>query len=213
MSLGSPGSEPVRARVTLWRHLRRAVGRDTGPLSRRSDRARSRLVIGFVLSLPAALVLGVTAAWALENLDARKEAQHRHRISATTVTVADRNEPATRSGLRHDATAEVVWQYPAARQHTGTVEVSADTPVGRKVAIWVDDKGEQALAPHSDPDASAALAGLTTFMALTVASLGIYAVRTRRLEGRALAEWEEEWQEVEPHWSGRLRHDTGPDGE
>jgi hypothetical protein len=199
------------SRTTLRQHVRRARGRDPNALCRRCDQVRSRLVIGLVLAVAAAVVLavliGMTSRQSLRQ-DAQREAEHRHQVSATTVTRAELDSDATRAGVREHATAKAVWTFPQSQRHTGTVEVPSQTPTGGKVTIWVNDKGAAVRAPATDGDlvGTAVSYGLGGFVILSAASFACFALRARSLERRSLAEWEREWEQVEPGWSGRPLH-------
>ncbi|WP_351224558.1 hypothetical protein [Streptomyces sp. NPDC002133] len=197
-------------RTTLRRHLRRAAGRDPSPLTRRADRSRSRAVLALVASLPLALAVGSAAGvatWETISSEAGVEAPHRHHISARTVTAAERDPGETRSEAGSEATARVVWRFPPSRQHTGTLHVPSGTPAGTTVKVWVDDAGDRASPPRSDRDVavSAAAAGLVVGGGLSLAACGVVSLRLRVLESRTLAQWEREWEKVEPLWTASGR--------
>ncbi|MCZ7417730.1 MULTISPECIES: Rv1733c family protein [unclassified Streptomyces] len=203
----TPGSGPPR--TPLRAHWRRARGRDTGPLCRDLDRARSRAVVGFAAALPLAVVLGSAAGLAIldgESRTAEQEARHRHSVSARTLAEAEPRESPYRGG-GGDATAPAVWRFPQAEEHRGTVVVSSGTDAGSTVPLWVDDTGNPAAAPRSDADVAlaAAHAGLAVAGGVSLASLGLLKLRLYALDRRADADWAGEWDVVEPRWSGSGR--------
>lgn len=203
------GPRPLgAARDTLWHHLLRATGRESGALSRPVDRARSRLVVEFALSVVVALSLAVAAAWTTWNSEQRRallEAQQRQQVSATTVTKAEAGAGDTRSGVAsRDAVAQATWRLQGT-VHRGAVEVPAGTESGSTVRIWVSRDGQLVPKPRGTADvaAASAVAGLSAFAGLSAASFGVFGLRVRRLERRVLDAWDAEWATVEPDWSGR----------
>ncbi|MER7467265.1 hypothetical protein [Streptomyces sp. NPDC097981] len=185
------------------------------PLRRPADRTRSRWLVALVLSSLAAVVCGVLTGFAVWDADSRvaqQQAQHRHRITATTVSAA---EPGIsgRSGGPADAVAQAVWHYPAKTRHTGKVDVPLQTSVGRLVPVWVDDAGATVPAPRSagDRGVSSVFAGVSVACVSVLSAGAVVHLRLRLLEARNLAQWEHDWERVEPKWSGRLRSEPGSD--
>jgi len=201
----APHRRPA-AHTSVAGHLRRATGLEHNPLCRRTDRARSRLLFGAGLALALSLALATAVALVLlrgMESDARQTAQHRHRVTATTLSAAV-DDP---EQVAAPARAEASWEYPSAGQHRGVVEVPSGTDTGSAVPVWVDDRGAPAAAPRSAADiavfaggyGAGALAGLWT------ATWIGYVLRRRSLDRRADLAWEPEWEQVEPLWSGRSR--------
>ncbi|WP_133305598.1 hypothetical protein [Streptomyces sp. AcE210] len=194
--------------------LRRLLGRRSSDLRRTADRARGHWLVALALSpLIAALcaiAIGV-AVWHTETHAAHVVALHRHRVSATTLGEAHSVFP--RFNSTRTATARATWTYPASHRHTATVRVAAGTPVGGTVGVWVDDAGREAHAPRSDGElaSNAVGTGAVAFGVLTLSAAGAVGLRLRRVEARSLAEWDREWQLVEPRWSGRMRREPGAD--
>ncbi|MGW6152073.1 Rv1733c family protein [Streptomyces sp. NPDC055144] len=195
--------------------LRRLLGRRSGELRHAADRTRGGWFVAFALStciaVLCAIAIGV-AVWHTETHAAHTEALHRHRVSATTLAEAHRTLP-LRFESTEAATARAAWAYPASQRHTATVLVPAGTPVGGKVLVRVDDAGREAPAPRSEGDIafSAIATGTAAFGVLLLSAAGVIWFRLRRVEARRLAEWDREWQLVEPGWSGRLRRQRGAD--
>ncbi|MGW7456286.1 Rv1733c family protein [Streptomyces sp. NPDC054797] len=193
--------------------------RDPGPgntaLRRPADRTRSRWLVALVLSWLAAVVCGVLAGLAVWDTDSRaaqERARHRHPITATAVSSA---EPGTdsRSGGRAEAVAQVVWRYPATATHTGKISVPLQTRAGESVQVWVDDAGTVVAAPRSGGErgVSAAFAGVSVACVIALSAGAAVHLRLRLVEVRNLAQWERDWEVVEPLWSGRTRSEPGPD--
>lgn len=204
-------SEPQQqgtARNTLWRHLLRAAGRDTGPLVRPADRVHSQLVAACALAVVVALALAVAAAWgtwSAEHRRALNDQRQRQQVVATTLAPAEARPGDSGSGFSDEALAEAAWKGPGKLRHKGLVEVPVGTPAGSPVRIWVDENGGVTTSPRTDSDVimASALAGVSVFTVLSAASLGVFHLRARRLERRTLETWETEWAVVEPRWSGR----------
>ncbi|WP_405833378.1 hypothetical protein [Streptomyces sp. NBC_00105] len=211
---GTPGDGPTRSRPATADRVRRLFGGRPNELRRPVDRTRRRWNIAFVLSFLVALSCGVvvtTAVWDAESRTAREAARHRHRIEATTVGAVER-AVSNRSGGTSRTVAPAVWEYPAAHQHSDTISVPFGTPAGRTVTIWVDDEGLEAQAPSAEAQRvlTAAVAGLGSFSLLALATGAVVRLRLLHVETRSLAQWEHEWEAVEPRWSGRLPREQGP---
>ncbi|MFB0627473.1 hypothetical protein [Streptomyces sp. AB3(2024)] len=136
---------------------------------------------------------------------AAAQARERHQVIATTVGEVTRHLP---TGV-NDATtvARVQWWYPPASPHTATLPVPAGTPVGHTVPLWVDDTGAMASVPRGATEllSDAVAAGAGSAGLITLAAAGIVSLRLRGVEAHNLADWERDWERVEPGWSGRLR--------
>ncbi|MEV0489768.1 hypothetical protein AB0I23_06925 [Streptomyces atratus] len=157
------------------------------------------------------VVVGIKI-WDADSVSAQQEARHRHQVTATTVSKAEDRPPARFAGAS-EATARAVWRYPAATPHTDTIVVSPHTPVGRTVTLWVDDSGRISAAPPSRGEriVQAAAAGACAMGVVALSAGMVVRLRLRRVETRSLARWDEEWELVEPRWSGRLRRGPGAD--
>ncbi|MFJ1566494.1 Rv1733c family protein [Streptomyces erythrochromogenes] len=204
----------MRSRPARAGRVRRLFDGRPNELRRPVDRTRRRWNAVFVLSFLIALVCGgvvSTAVWDAESREARETARHRHQIAATTVGAAER-AVTSRSGGTARVVAPAEWEYPAAHQHSDRVSVPFGTPAGRTVTIWVDDAGTEVQAPPPDGQRAftAAAAGIGAFGLLALASGAAVRMRVRLVETRTLAEWEHEWEAVEPRWSGRPRRERGP---
>ncbi|MGW6752474.1 Rv1733c family protein [Streptomyces sp. NPDC055006] len=206
------------------RHVRRSFGEWTAATAARSPirrtparrRPHSGLwLVAFAFSTVVAVLCAFAirvAVWHTETHAAHTQALHRHRVSATTLGEAHRALP-LRFDSTETATARAAWAYPASQRHTAMLLVPAGTPVGGKVLVWVDDAGREAPAPRSEGDiaSSAVATGTAAFGVLVLSAATVIWLRLRWVEARRLAEWDREWQLVEPLWSGRLRRQRGAD--
>ncbi|MFJ6939710.1 hypothetical protein [Streptomyces sp. NPDC101132] len=190
----------------------RKLRAEGNPLRRAADRTRARWHAAFALACVLAVAVGVLAALAVRTADTRTaqaQAAHRHRVTAT-VTAAPTPAVAARSGGRA-TTAQAVWRYPADVEHTGTVPVAPRTRARDRVPLWVDDRGEAARAPATARDivltAVGVGAGVCALTALCAG--GVVHLRLRRVQAQSLRAWEQEWEQVEPRWTGRLRPGPG----
>ncbi|WP_086825825.1 hypothetical protein [Streptomyces sp. NRRL B-24572] len=186
----------------------------SGPESAVSGHGSARRA-ALVLVLAIALVCGAVAAGILWRTGARADreiAAHRHRVQATTTARSEDPPAAVRPGAEPQSVAPAVWEYPDHISRSGPVHVPPRTPQGRTVTIWVDDSGAPARPPDTTADlALSAVAGGTAVAgAAGATAAGALALVRRSTEGRRLAAWEREWEQVEPVWSGRLRRDSGP---
>ncbi|MFD7915987.1 hypothetical protein ACFV30_35660 [Streptomyces sp. NPDC059752] len=211
---GTPGDGPTRSRPATAGRVRRLFGGRPSELRRPVDRTRRRWNAAFALSFLIALSCGVvvtTAVWGAESRTAREAARHRHQIEATTVGAVER-AVSGRSGGTSRTVAPAIWEYPAAHQHSARISVPFGTPAGRTVTIWVDDAGREAQKPSSEAQRAltATAAGVGSFSLLALAAGTAVRLRLLLVETRSLAQWEYEWEAVEPRWSGRLRREQGP---
>ncbi|MGW8765867.1 Rv1733c family protein [Streptomyces sp. NPDC055815] len=168
-----------------------------------------------VVVLAIALICGAAAAGILWRTGARADrevAAHRHRVQATTTARSEDPPAAVRPGAEPQSVAPAVWEYPDHVRRSGPVHVPPRTPQGRAVTLWVDDRGAPVRPPDTTADlALSAVAGGTAVAgAAGATAAGALALVRRSAEGRRLAAWEREWEQVEPVWSGRLRRGSGP---
>ncbi|MFJ5834117.1 hypothetical protein [Streptomyces sp. NPDC093089] len=168
-----------------------------------------------ILVLMISLICGAVAAGMLWSTGAdadRELAAHRHQVRATTTGPAKEPPVAARYGSTPRAVAPAVWEQPDHIRRSGTIHVPPRTPQGRTVTIWVDDTGTPARPPGSAADRAltAGAGGSVATVAAGAIGAGVLVLVRRRTEARRLAAWEQEWEQVEPVWSGRLRRGTAP---
>ncbi|MFF9912342.1 hypothetical protein [Streptomyces sp. NPDC013457] len=171
----------------------------------------------FALVLVIALICGAVAAGMLWSAGAeadRELAVHRHQVTATTTERAKEQPVAARYGAEPQSVAPAVWEYPRDVRRSGTVSVPPRTPEGHTLTIWVDDSGVPARGPGGAADRSltSLAGGAAVAGAVGTAGAGVLFLVRRRSEAHSLEAWEQEWEQVEPVWSGRLRRGGGAPG-
>ncbi|MFE9255223.1 hypothetical protein [Streptomyces sp. NPDC006879] len=177
---------------------RRLFGRRSNELRRAADRARGRWLAALRVLPLVAVLCGIAIAmvvWNAEQRSAQAQALHRHRIEARTVGQADRALPVRFNGPQV-ATARATWEYPPSQRHVDTVVVTAGTPAGGKVLVWVDDTGQQAAGPRPDAEVAttAVAAGAAAFGVLVLGGGTAVWSGLRRVERSSLAAWGRDWE-------------------
>ncbi|MEY9844265.1 hypothetical protein ABH940_001332 [Streptacidiphilus sp. BW17] len=185
--------------------------RELNPLLRLTDRVRRRLrrLRSCLLALAAlgAVAAGATT-WAGEAAAARERVGG-HEVRATTLVAAvPLKQTALRGGVVAYVTTPVGWQDPPGVRHTGAASVPRGRAAGTAVEVWVDASG----SPVTPPAGPADLALLTLLVGVATMSAGAGLVLTgtwvarRRVDRRDFRSWGDEWEQVEPVWSGRRRN-------
>lgn len=181
------------------------AARGANPLGRASD----RLERWFSRVLMVLLVLGVPVA-------AFSAGQAAYEASMRTVTAqaAQRHEVATRlaSSVQGDPTtgrqpALVRWTDADGRARTGTALVESGTPEGATVRVWLDRDG-RITGPPMSTRAAQSNGWFVGGVAGVGVAAGCYAARAAlrvALDRRRYAQWDTEWDLVEPLWSARFR--------
>ncbi|MFR9802972.1 hypothetical protein ACL02T_11785 [Pseudonocardia sp. RS010] len=170
---------------------------------RRSDRLADLAAWAICVLALVALGAGVVVGLGVHrDLSARAEAEARDR-TPLTVVVAHDVAVVPEAGGR--IPADVRWTGPDGVERTGRTEVAAPRHAGDEVAAWVTADGRLVRAPLDGSEVlfvSLTSAGaLLLLCGVAVAVLGRLAFAgVGRLRG---AEWEREWAEVEPRWTGR----------
>jgi hypothetical protein len=172
------------------------------PLRRPVDRKEARLIAGllviFLLASPLVAVLGAHLSYAA-SLRAMHAQRSWREVTATLV------ENATDSSATSGAwapVAEARWTAPDGRTRHGILAVDGSARAGQHITVWVDGTGQPTLSPM--PKISALLSAVTVglsapvFLALLLILAG-WLVRLA-LNRRRLADWETEWNTVEPRW-------------
>lgn len=172
------------------------------PLRRPADRKEARLVAGllviFLIAGPLVAVLG--AQWSYAASLRQMHAQRSwHEVTATLVENAT---DLTATGGAWAPVAAARWTTPDGRARHGILPVDGTARAGQHVTIWVDGAGQPVMSPMPRIGAvlSAVTVGLSApvFLALLLILAG-WIVRIT-LNRRRLADWEAEWNAVEPHW-------------
>ncbi len=181
--------------------LARYVGRH--PLVRPSDRLEAWVVliasIVVVLTVPFAAAIG-TATHDRELQVALRQAAERQTVVAT---VTGGSTLVAQPG-RVTFGTPVRWSVGPA-VHTGWLESSERLQSGDRVAVWVNDFGDQVGPPLSREQATTmaiATAALTWLMVVAVLSTVVQVVQWR-LDRSRYAEWTREWQLLDRDDNGR----------
>ncbi|MFE4050194.1 hypothetical protein [Streptomyces sp. YIM B13518] len=174
------------------------------PLRRTSDRFeswfRGFLMLVLALGLPVAAFGAGLTAYESSMRVVRTQSAERHQVDARVTSVVE--EAGEAAGLR----ARVRWA-DGETVRTGTTLVKPDTPEGAPVRVWVTGDGAVTGPPMRGNQAvttgwfagGAAAAGVAA---------GVFGARTgvrRVLDRRRYAQWDAEWDRVEPLWAGRFR--------
>jgi hypothetical protein len=173
------------------------------PLRRPVDRKEARLIAGlmviFLLAAPLVAVLGTRLSYAASVRDMHAQRSWRE-VTATLVENATDSSATT--GDAWAPVAEARWTAPDGHARHGILPVDGSARAGQHITIWVDGAGQPTMSPIPKIGAvlSAATIGLAapSFLALLLILAG-WIVRLA-LNRRRLADWESEWNTVEPRW-------------
>ena len=204
--MSSAASAPANDR---GRAQRLTLATCRNPLARATDRvevAVRAVVVGlWLLALPIAATVG-SVVWA--DLSVTVADQQQSRISTTAQLLEDapffvydtRGIPLTESVL-----AQARWVARDGSERTGAVATAAGGRAGDRVRIWVDRSGA-VTEPPSSPLTAIALVVVATGGALLAWGVVLFiAWRTFRwrLNLSRMTNWDREWEQFEPRWSGR----------
>ncbi|WP_406369484.1 hypothetical protein OG788_06485 [Streptomyces sp. NBC_00647] len=174
-------------------------------LRRTSDRCeywfRRILMVVLVLGLPAAAVSAGLTAYAASMRTVRAQAAERHQVTARLTTGVKSDDD------RAKRPAQVRWTDANGVVRTGAALVKPGTPKGATVRVWVTRE-----ETVTSPPASALNATTTGWMVGGMAAFGVAAGSYAAwagirlvLDRRRYAQWDAEWDLVEPQWSARFR--------
>ncbi|UUN25640.1 hypothetical protein [Streptomyces sp. FIT100] len=183
---------------------------DANRLRRRSDRIESwfrrLLMLVLALGLPAASVSAGLAAYESSMRTAEAQSAERHAITARVVsdTEGDGAQGGAKDVWRW---AQVRWTATDGKERTGTARVEPGATEGATVRVWLGPGGTLSRPPMTQDNATATgwLVGGMTAVAVTA---GVFTARAGMrlvLDRSRAAQWEAEWDLVEPSWSGRFR--------
>ncbi|TPQ15725.1 Rv1733c family protein [Streptomyces sporangiiformans] len=188
-------------------HQEQHPPKGANPLRRTSDRVEAwcsgLLLLVLALGLPVASVSAGLAAYASTMRTVEAQSAERH---LTTARVTSAPEAAPGSAADEKQTVRVSWTGKDGRQRTGTARVPLDKIAGPSVRIWVDGDGTVQNPPMSASNATATgwLTGVLTAVGLCAGFVaGRKGVRLA-LNRRRYAQWDAEWDLVEPLWSARF---------
>lgn len=181
-----------------------------GRLPRRpSDRIQAFLDAVIALLLIAGLatvpLTAGTAAYSFQARLSRTQSAERHQVTARLTTDARGVPQRASAGGSDRQSALVSWTDDSGRTVTGRANVPTSARKGSEVRIWVDRAGSVTDPPvaRESAMATALLTGFLTAFALTGAALGTRRVLIVALDHRRYRQWEAEWQQIEPTWTGR----------
>jgi hypothetical protein len=163
----------------------------------------SLALIGVVL----AVVIGVQVH---SNVLDRARVEMAARTSASAVLLADTPQMAgTEGGEGRSPMAEVAvrWVGRDGAERVGEVRVQPPRYAGETVTVWTDRTGNLVPPPTTPVEAhfaAAAAAGLV-LLALSGVLAALWNAIRRGTMALSRVQWEREWQQVEPVWSGRTR--------
>lgn len=173
-------------------------------LRRTSDRFehwfRRVLVVVLFVGLPTASIGAGLASYEASMRTVRAQTAERHQVTARPAS-------AVRGGDWAKRPAQVRWTDPDGAVRTGSALVRTGTPAGAAVRVWVDRHGTVTTAPATTLNAAAGgwlIGGMTAFGV----AAGLHATHAgvrRLLDRRRYAQWDAEWDLVEPRWSARFR--------
>lgn len=197
--------EPPYASGPLPPHHEHA-SRGANPLRRTSDTVESwiggLLTLALLLGLPAAaLGAGLTA---YESSMRTVQAQTAQRQEVTAQLTSKVKGVVTPDGQQR---AHVRWTDDRGAVQTGTTFVKSGTAEGATANVWVDQHGDLTGPPTSKLNATVTgwFAGGMAAAGVGVGFLTARAGMRGALNRRRYAQWDAEWDLVEPVWSARFR--------
>ncbi|MGW7404247.1 Rv1733c family protein [Streptomyces sp. NPDC054833] len=177
----------------------------TNPLRRTSDRFESWfgrvLMLVLVLGVPAAALGAGLTAYESSLRTVHAQVAERHEVAARVMSDVPGDDSVSRQPAR------IRWTEPNGITRTGATFVEPETPKGATVRVWVNRDGDITGAPMNAVTAKANGWFVGVMAALGVVA-GVYAVRAAlrlALNRRRYAQWDTEWDLVEPLWSARFR--------
>jgi hypothetical protein len=184
---------------------RQHAPKGANPLRRTSDRLeswfRGLLMLVLVLGLPVAALSAGLTAYESSMRTVQTQSAERHQVTARLMST---DKGVTTDGKQR---ATVRWTDDDGTVRTGTTLVAARTPMGAMVRLWVDRDGSV-----TDPPMNALTAKTNGWFVGGTAALGmaagVYAARAGMrhvLDRRRYAQWDAEWDLVEPLWAARFR--------
>ncbi|MEY9968272.1 hypothetical protein ABIA33_006356 [Streptacidiphilus sp. MAP12-16] len=204
--MATPAATPTPPFPARWQsRLGTALALRRNPLWRYSDSLRSRLRVGLVLGLLAAV--GLSAFFALHQYrqdranELRRDA-HLHSVQALVLT-APATPPA--ASAYAGVTAQVRWSELSGASHGASVTVPDNATVGARVPLWVDTADQISAPPVTAGDSATSAAYLALLLAAgsVAVLLAIHRVVRGWVDRTDVAHWEQDWRLFEPAWSHR----------
>lgn len=175
-------------------------GRDS-PLRRTVDRVERGVLVSVVLlallAVPVAVLVGAAVR---RSADATAETELAS--SYQTTALLTRDAQTSDVGV---TTAPGTWHTRTGSTETGVVDAPAGAHAGDTVPVWLDRAGHPVDPPLTTDQAY--WRGVLTVIVLLIGAFTLLAIGAlvahRLLDRRRFAEWETDWQSVEPHWTHR----------
>ncbi|WEH16448.1 hypothetical protein [Streptomyces sp. VNUA24] len=122
-------------------------------------------------------------------------------MSAVLVEDAKGKVPARAAGDPR-VWATVRWTAPDGSTRTGEARVSATSPVGNRVTIWIDKDGHLTAEPLTEGQARSHAAAAGLLVAAGAGGIALAAVSVIRmyLSQRRLEQWAVEWERIDTRW-------------
>ncbi|MFE9021114.1 hypothetical protein ACFYNL_21475 [Streptomyces sp. NPDC007808] len=184
---------------------RQGASEGTNPLRRTSDRFESWfrrfLMLALVLGVPVAALSAGLTTYESSMRTVRAQSAERQEVAARLTSTA---KGVTTDGKQR---AQVRWTDGNGTVRTGTTLVTAHISQGATVRVWMDRDGGLTSPPMSELSATTN-GWFVGGMAAIGVGAGFYAARAgmrRVLDRRRYAQWDTEWDWVEPLWSARFR--------
>ena len=175
------------------------------PLTRPSDRlevlARVVLLALLLGSLPIAVAVALTT-YSSTHRQAAVQAVAWHPARATLLGEAPVADDGTGEGST-TSQAPAVWTTASGTSQKGSVLVTAGTPAGSTVHIWVDSAGHITPPPLTDSDAVTRAVGraVLTVLLVTIGAFAAFGAARRAVDRSRARWWASEWADVEPLWT------------
>lgn len=195
---GMPSMRWIRMKWAL-----RRLGLHRNAMRRPIDRTQSVIALAlFLVFLAFGPVAAAGAARHAYDAGVRTERHHsatRQHVEATVV----RRNAATTSGQTVGGRDLVTWRMADGSPRSGVINTGKAE--GAHLGLWVDDSGGIKGAPQTRTQTvgTACFAGAGGLVAVALPLALCYALVRRRAGRRRLAEWDEEWAMISPHWTGR----------
>ncbi|PXY28263.1 Rv1733c family protein [Prauserella muralis] len=191
--------------LRLWRRVR--IG--SNPLARCWDRIEAAALLGVVLlslfAVPVTAALG-SETYA-ENIKVSRD-EMRDRRQTTAVLLADApRENLGEPGVSGGGSARVwaQWVLQDGTKRTGNVVAKIGANAGSAMSIWVDERGDLAVAPTTTRDAvgRAVSAALLAWLAVAGGLSAVFWLLRKGLDQLRYAQWTREWEHIgrDPSWS------------
>lgn len=193
-------------RLLIWQIVR-WLGVDRNPLRRPTDRIESVIRIALVLAfLVGGPLLAVTVGRATSAIGMAEVRSERAWRQVDAVLIKPAPQPASPYGEMATTWVPGRWEAARGQVRTGFVPVTAGTPAGAVVTVWLDRTGR--VTGQQPLTAGVVLLRVVVAEIFSLVGAGfaalVLAVGARwLLNRRRLARWAIEWSMVGPRWTTR----------